>query len=249
MTLLLFMILKRGDKMKTYKKIFLSFVFVLLFGCAMNYPEDINPNNQAKEPAVIDVKKEVVTESEEESSELEDEEIVQEIDKELNLLIDKGKNVKSLSYIYKGPETGNHYYTFYVKGSHIKYEPDLKAIKSLDLEDSYSSIYLDKVKETSVSYCDARACKFAGKKEDLDYKEHYMITPFDWLNEISYVEKIGEEIIEKRNTLKVKADENFFLWIDAYYGVPLQVAIDNAEYQYLQMSFNNLKESEVTPQD
>lgn len=170
----------------------------------------------------------------------------EEVTNPVKELLEQGKSVKSISYQYKGHETGNFYYEFYAKGDWVRYIPD-RGIKSLDEKDSYNAIYLDKSEKTAESYCDDRQCVYKGKREDLRYVDYNILTPFEWLNIITSAEKISEEVLGTRNTWKLKADNNIEAWVDVYYGMPLQITQNGKKYEFIKMVFNNLKDSDVMP--
>ncbi|MBL7054485.1 hypothetical protein ISS05_01880 [Candidatus Woesearchaeota archaeon] len=167
-----------------------------------------------------------------------------EMEPEIKELLEKGKTVRSISYQHKGPETGNFYYDFYVKGDNVRYIPN-REIKSVDDKDSYNSIYLDKAEETAEAHCDDRQCVYKGKKADLRYVDYNILTPFDWMDEVISAEKTGEELIGSRKTWKLKANEGTELWVDVYFGVPLQVMRDGEKYEFIKMVFNRLEDSDV----
>ncbi len=168
------------------------------------------------------------------------------IEDEVKELLEKRESVNSISYKYKGPETENFYYDFYVKDDKIRYLPYRK-LKSLSEEDDYNAIYLDKSVETAEAYCDDRQCRFEGKKADLDYGGSYILTPFDWVNGITAAEKTGEELIGSRKTWKITANDGITLWVGTFYGIPLQVEKNGEKYEFSQMVFNGLEDSDVVP--
>ncbi len=172
----------------------------------------------------------------------------QEISAEVKELLDKSKTrVKNIYYKYRGPETsktGDNFFEFYVKDTKIKYIP-AREIQSLDLPDSYDVIFIDKTAETAISYCEATYCAYKGKKADLNYDEAYIKTVLDWVDGITDAKKVGEEIIDERNTWKVEAN-NGILWIDTFYGIPLKIESNGKTYRFQQISANSVQDSDVT---
>lgn len=169
-----------------------------------------------------------------------------EVSSEVNILLNRSKSkIKNIYYHYRGPETGNDFHEFYIKGSKIKYVP-AREIKALDQKDSYDVIYIDTVAKNAQSYCDAAYCAYKGKKFDLDYDKAYILTVFDWVNGMSKAEKIGEEVIDDRQTWKVEAN-NGIMWFDVFYGIPLRVEANGNVYHYQQISANTVKDSDVQP--
>jgi len=167
---------------------------------------------------------------------------------EIKELIEKAKyRVSSVSYFYKGPENENEIYTFFIKGSRIKYVPP-RAVKSLDFADSYDSVFIDVEKKTAEKYCDDITCEYRGKKESLNFNEAYILTPFDWVSGITKAEKVGEEKIENRNTWKLLTNKGT-VWVDSYYGIAFKAESEGNSYKYTQLSFDKVKDSDVVPFD
>jgi len=174
---------------------------------------------------------------------IEEEEISSEV-KDLLSIADK--QVESLSYKYKGPDTKDLFFEVYVKGDKVKYTID-PTFKDLHLDDdAYDTIYINNEFKTALAYCDGRTCRVKGKKEVLDYSEYYLLTPFDWLSNIENAEKIGEKSIDRRNTWKISTIK-FTVWIDTFFGVPMQVEFAGNTYQFKMMNFNKVKDDDVSP--
>jgi hypothetical protein len=223
-------------------KTLLAGLLVLLIGGCVEEQAQVLPEKQPLEPAVIKAAPNAT--QDEESAE---ESVADRINEEIKALLEKSKSVKSVYYKYKGPETSNHFYVFYVIGDKIKYEP-AREIKSLDDEGAYNAIYVDKSEKTAEAYCDAQQCRHKGKKADLKYGDYYIPTPFDWAAKITSAEKIGEELIGNRRTWKIESNDGITAWIDLFYGVPLQVVQNGVKYEFAQMAFNTLSEADVVPQ-
>ena len=171
--------------------------------------------------------------------------VKQEIRAEIKELLSKSKTkVSSIYYKYRGPETKADFHEFYVKGDKIKYKP-YREIKSLDQPGSFDSIFIDKTAKTAQSYCTADYCSIKGKKADLNYDDAYIGTVFDWIA-VNEAKKIGEEVIDDRNTWKLETS-NGILWVDTFYGIPLKVESDGKTYKFEQISVNSIKDSDVSP--
>jgi hypothetical protein len=165
---------------------------------------------------------------------------------EVQEAISKSARIKSLRYSYKGPETKEFSYIFLVKGTKIKYSV-YPTYKVIDVDaDSYDTIYIDTTSKTAQAYCDNRQCKAKGKKADLDYGKYYIKTPLDWVNSIESANKISEQLIQSRNTLKILTNDGT-MWVDNYYGVPLQVESSGNIYEFQKMVVNDVKDEEVIP--
>ncbi len=220
----------------------------LLLGCAPSQSPVKEEEKKEVAPAPVSTEKKPETVAKEEVEE--DVELVEEpsgeISEEVQGLLDKTKGkAKSISYFYKGPETGTVVYEFFVKGDNVKYLPDLEQ-KSLEEEDSYNAIYIDTTLKAAASYCDDRQCKFKGKKEDLSFEELHILTPYDWMEGITHAEKTREAKIDSRATWGVETNKGM-LWIDTFYGIPLKVEVDGIEYDFKKMAFNSVEGKDVFP--
>ncbi|MBS3101528.1 hypothetical protein J4204_05325 [Candidatus Woesearchaeota archaeon] len=170
----------------------------------------------------------------------------QEVSAEVSELLEKSKTrVKNVYYKYKGPETGDNFHDFYVKGGKIKYLPYL-AIKTLDKPESFDTVFIDKAAGTAESYCIAAYCKFKGKKQDLSYGDAYIQTVLDWIEGPTQAKKVGEEVIDDRATWKIETNRGI-LWVDTFYGIPLKAESGGKTYRFQQISANSVQDSDVVP--
>jgi len=234
--------------MKRILIIFLTLLVIFIIGCApvdtQQEPQEtpsVTVKTPVKEPSVIEPVPEVKN-----SVEVEEVPEIEVSDEVQNLLL-KAEKVKSISYRYKGPETADFFYEFFEKGDSVRYISN-PTFKDLHLDDdAYESIFLNKDTQFSGGYCLDRKCRVKGKKATLKYGETYIMTPFDWLNKMGDAEKLGEEILGKRQAWRLKTENAGIVWIDSFFGVPLQVEFENNLYQFTKMNFNNVKNSEVIP--
>ena len=205
--------------MKNFFIVFVLLIIMLILGCApVETPQTTEQTPSTIEPEVSEAEKETVEEKKETSAEVKE------------LLSKAEQKVQSISYDYKGPETDDFFYKFYVKGDEIRYISD-PVVKDLQLDDgAYESIFIKKDTEFAGGYCTDRTCRVKGKKATLDYHEAYIKTPFDWLNQIEFAEKLGEELIGKRKTWKLSTDDSGIVWVDAFFGVPLKVEFNGDKY-------------------
>ena len=171
--------------------------------------------------------------------------VQQNIPDEIKELFNKSSKIKSIYYKYRGPQTGANFFEFYLKGSIIKYEPFCN-VRALDEHDSYDFIFIDTSAKTAQAYCEAAYCANRGKKKDLEYADVYITTIFDWTKGIIDARKIGEEIIDDRNTWKIETN-NGIMWVDTFYGIPLKVESGGKTFRYQQIAVNSLQDSDVMP--
>ncbi len=222
------------------KRLAISLIFLvfIVIACSSTPPQPIGTPVPPKEAPIVEQPKLLPPVEQ-------PKEIKKEISPEVEDLLSKhATKIKSIKYNYRGPQTVNNFFEFYVKGDKIKYLPKLE-IKTLDSENSYNTIYLDTTAKTAESYCVAAYCKFGGKKADLEYSDNYLFTPFDFLK-VKSAAKLGEEVIDDRTTWKLSTDLGT-LWIDTFYGIPLKAEYGGNTYRFEKITVNSLQDSDVLP--
>jgi len=230
----------------------LIFLPLIINACAPATEDPIRDIDKGPVGVIVvsETSKTKIIEEEQEVVEIEEETIievnVEETAEVKELLSIADKKVEGISYKYRGPETNEFFYEFFVKGNNVKYiiDPTYKD-PHLD-DDAYDAVYIDNQLKTALGYCDDRKCRIKGNKEVLDYDEVHILTPLDWLNSIEFAEKLGEELIGKRSTWKLSTN-NFTIWVDSFFGVPLKVESNGSVYQFQMMKFNDIKDEDVTP--
>jgi len=224
---------------KLILSLFLLFVIVI-YGCAQPTPPVQQAPDLTEEPEEVIEEESDLSEEETEVVEEEEDKISEEV-KELLSLSDK--KVKSINYRYRGPQTGTSLYDFSVRDTKLKYLID-PTFKDVGLDDTaYDTIYLDKTSKTALAYCDGRRCRVKGEKQTLDYDQSYIMTPLDWLDSIKSAEKLGEELIKKRSTWKLSTNSGT-MWVDTFFGVPLQIESVGNVYKFEMMVFNQVKDED-----
>ena len=235
--------------MKNMILIFILLTIILIFGCA---PVQQQKQPLEQKPTVIEAETDNVLQEGDENEDSEDKKELglekKEISNEVKELLSKlEQKVQSVSYKYKGPETADFFYQFYIKDNKIRYILN-PTFKTTDVdEDAYDSVYIDNNEKVAESYCTERDCKVKGKKDPINYEESYIKTPFDWLDQIGYAEKLGEELIDKRKTWRLSTDKAGTVWIDTFFGVPLQIEFEDKKYQFTKLTLNDVKDEDVVP--
>ena len=234
------------------KIIMTTLIFSLLIISACAQTTLVPEKDVVQEPAGVDVVEETSkTKTTEEKVEETKEEIKEEVSEEdisevEELLSIADKKVESTRYSYKGPETKDFFYEFFVKGNKIKYilNPSYKVI-DVD-EDAYDTVYINKESETALAYCDGRKCRVKGKKAVLDYDEVYILTPFDWINNVKFAEIGDGEQIDRRSTSRLFTSNLGTLWVDTFYGIPMQVEFAGNLYKFSDMGINQVRDQDVS---
>jgi len=223
-----------------YKNVMLLSFIVILFYIAACAPA---PKQATNAPAPV---KSVESASQASTSQASTAQPASGISDEVKDLLAKSKTrVNGIYYKYRGPQTGNNFFEFYVKGTKIMYKP-ARELKSLDRPDSYDSIFIDKTAKTAQSYCIDRMCVYKGKKADLNYADSYINTILDWTSVITTATKVGEEVIDDRSVWKVETNVGI-LWLDTFYGIPLKMELGGQTYRFQQIAPNSVQDSDVTP--
>ncbi len=151
-------------------------------------------------------------------------------DANISALLELNKKVHSYSYILDGTK-GAYFEIFVTQNFTKKVRSDTLKLKG---DSYYNTIYLDNRKKTAVAVCDKPGISCSSvrlKAFTVDFsQESDFLTPFDALFNLSYnAHKVGEEIIDGRNTViveEVNSDaKKERLWIDYYYGLPLKTVV------------------------
>ena len=171
-----------------------------------------------------------------------------------DLLKRADEKLSSLQYLYGGTDTGNLFLdTYFVKGTNMKiqkYEEDYYV-----REGYYDTIYyslgigccevLDRCKSHNVDN--------TGKKFDVDVSMLKMPkSPYQWVKEVPATAQIvGPQTFNSRSVTYLKYTDDkgqpVEMWVDDTYGVPHRVIVGEAKYQYNDMLFNGLKDSDFDP--
>lgn len=173
---------------------------------------------------------------------------------EINELLEKASSrVKSYSFIYAFQSTKLSGSTFYIKDNKMKIK--LKSTDIYNFEDFFDTVYLDLTLKTAKGYCEntgIEACRKGINEYNLSYEEYKIKTPSDWLNELKFnkdkLEFKGESILFERNVVFLQ-NNNTFVWVDEFSGLPLRVKIKKEAFEevhdYRHLSLNYLSDKDV----
>jgi len=170
-----------------------------------------------------------------------------------DLLKRADEKIKSVSYLYGGTETSNLFLdTYFIMGDKVKilkYDEDYYV-----LEDYYDNIY---VKEAigcceKQSRCVSRNVDNTGTPFDVDVSSlNIPKTPYQWSKEIpGDAQIVGPQTFNERSVTYIKYTQDgqeVQMWVDDTYGVPHKIIVGETRYQFNDMLFNNVKESEMIP--
>ena len=173
--------------------------------------------------------------------------IPNEIPDEIQALFDKAKTkTTSLHYKYRGPETDKMLYEYFIKGDlmRIVLGDDFKDVH-LD-KDAFNAVYMDTAAKTADGYCDHQTCIVKGKKRSASYNDYNMKTPLEWAQEITSAEKVSEEQIDNRKAWKLKTNIGD-VYVDSFSGIIQRIKTSDAEYDFIRIETNGVKDEEVRP--
>ena len=176
---------------------------------------------------------------------------------EVNTLLTKSQGVTNYYYLYDNEDIES--YEVMVKDGKIKniYVTPIK----FSGEIFYDEVYLDSNKKTAIAICTKTSvlCDSSrGKAYLINYENQFpKIDPVALINQVKTAQKVGTLVIENRQTTileYINADgKREQLFVDNYYGVPLQQIIYKNEendilekHLFTKMSVGNVKDSEIT---
>ena len=176
---------------------------------------------------------------------------------ELAILMEKGKEKsRNINYLYRGPPLEfRDAYEYFIQGNQVK------IIKSEPQQfvrgDYYNVVYIDIDTGDSTAYCeDEKRCDDFNMPFETVYDQYLGKLPWEWYDIIDDAYKVGSEEIFGR-------DANIYeftydgvkskIWIDPFYGVPLQVRVDEYSenptvYHYEVLKVGSLKMKDVEHQ-
>ncbi|MBT5021346.1 hypothetical protein HOK51_00960 [Candidatus Woesearchaeota archaeon] len=257
--------------------IIIAVVLLVIVGCGAKYvcsngatvsDPDLCPKSKTVVKSVdsdvdmTDDKLNVDEEYSELEEKLEDEPVVvlsKKLSSDMNNLLEKHTKIKSYHY-FKDSGTSKGY-EVWVKGNKLK--------KRLS-PDSYlpanrvDVVFIDRDKKTAYGYCYDTAAETdciderMGKAFKLSFTKENVETPLDILDSINYIEEIGEDMFQDRNTVIVQTDDNFKYWFDTYYGLIMkQQKLEETddgfevieEHTFTDVYFNGLNSKEVSLPD
>jgi len=116
----------------------------------------------------------------------------------------------------------------------------------------YDTIYLDFRNQDAAGYCERQSsetCSNKDKRYEVSYDDYKIRTPFQWYDLIEEASLTGrskqvEGKTAKELNFKVDGIEGK-IWVDSYYGVPLEVEHAGETYKFENMYINDAKEADT----
>ena len=185
-----------------------------------------------------------------------DEDVVvanKDLSKDAQALFDKAAKTKNIqfNFFYSGdPTTQNKYY---VNRDYVKIT--LVGKSYFDKDKPYDTVYLDLKAGKASAYCESDAedlCADRNKKYDVNYEDFRLRTPYQWLDIISKAELTGRTKKIEGRTVKEATFQTQgkagTIWLDSFFGLPLEVEMDGNKYQFLNSAINEATATDFTHQ-
>lgn len=116
----------------------------------------------------------------------------------------------------------------------------------------YDTIYLDFRNQDAAGYCERQSsetCPDKDKRYAVSYDDYKIRTPFQWYDAIEEASLTGRSKQLEGKTAKelsFKADGvEGKIWVDSYYGIPLEVEHAGETYKFQNMYINDAKEADT----
>jgi hypothetical protein len=178
---------------------------------------------------------------------------VQTMNKKVAELLQKHVGrVTSSKYMYQDQTNKPEEWETWVKGNKMRVK--LREMDNVKGEVYVDNIYLDLSTRKAVGYCEKKVYRCADPNTPVDVKfsKYYRKTPFEWIAEVTYAEKEGEEQMQMRNMWKLTYTDDgkgVAMWVDDYYGLPSKVRVVDGsavnEYVFEDISFNSVDDSDL----
>ncbi len=174
-----------------------------------------------------------------------------------DLLSNADQKVKSYKYMYSISKDNRYPHTYFVKGNYIKIK--LFEVDPYYIENYYDTVYLDAKSKAARGFCESKSrCAIRDidnteRMFNVSYTDYRVRTPYEFLKEITHAEIVGPELIENRQTVKVRQYDGDIVtdfWLDATYGMPRKIVVTKEDstlstYNFADMTFNTLSDSDV----
>jgi hypothetical protein len=168
-------------------------------------------------------------------------------------LIDKTSAVKNIKFSYFRSDDAVSKNYYYVSGARMKVELTQKY--RFTKEEPYDTIYLNYDTKTATGYCERQSqstCTPLDQAYQVDFENYRIATPYTWLSLMETGRATNRtKRIDGRQVVEVSfksegVDGN--IWLDSFFGVPLEILFNGIVYKYENMLINNAKETDFSHQ-
>jgi hypothetical protein len=168
-------------------------------------------------------------------------------------LFDKAEKASTIHFNYfrsDNPYTQN---TYAASRQLLKVELD-KSTYSAD--ESFDVVYLNLSDKTmATGYCELASketCPDRNRKYEADFEKYHITTPYEWLDLVSEADLTGRsKQIDSRQAKEITfrtAEGEGTMWLDSFFGLPLEVNYNGVDYKFQNAVINNVKESTLVHQ-
>ncbi|MFC1723288.1 hypothetical protein ACFL0V_04060 [Nanoarchaeota archaeon] len=180
---------------------------------------------------------------------------VKKMSKSMTELLGKHTRVKSMYYMYQDSLNYPTEWPTYVMGNKISV--DLREEQELGDGVYVDHIYMNSGTKTAKAYCEKKIsrCPDPNQAHDVRYAKYGRKTPLDWIRQVTYAEKEGEETRQQRMAVKIAyedGDSKVTMWVDEYFGVPMEVRVkkdgDTKSYIFEDLAVNTVDEADIEHQ-
>jgi len=177
------------------------------------------------------------------------------MDPDVAKLFANSGSVKSYSFDVAFLPDNRAPYKYLVKGNKVK----VVLLQQLVFSDGNADVvYLDYDQKTAFAYCIKKGafCTDLTRARAVNFADYAIVLPPSWIDNLKYGTKTRSLTVNNApvNVVQYEADgKQYEAYIHNYWGYPVRIAIKNAAgdivsgYEYRSMSFQDVKDSDVTP--
>ena len=118
--------------------------------------------------------------------------------------------------------------------------------------ENYDTVYLDFRNQDASAYCERQStntCPDKDKKFDVSYNDYKIKTPYQWVDFIEEASLTGRSKQINGKTAKEvsfkAAGKDGTMWVDSFFGEPLEVYYDGVSYQFQNTYVNDAKDADL----
>jgi hypothetical protein len=177
----------------------------------------------------------------------------QVMSKDMKALLQKHVGrVTSLKYMYQDQTNKPEEWETWVTGSkmHVK----LRELDNVRGDVYVDSIYIDLASKSAKAYCEMKVyrCADPNSAVDVNFNKYYRKTPIEWIESVTYAEKLAEEQMQMRTVWKIQytdGPKTVTMWVDDYYGVPVKIRVAEGgavnDYNFEDIAFNSVEDTDL----
>jgi hypothetical protein len=168
-------------------------------------------------------------------------------------LFEKAEKASTIRFNYfrsDNPYTQN---TYSASRQLLKVELDKSAYSD---DESFDVVYMNVSNRTkAVGYCELASketCPDRNRKYEAEFEQYHITTPYEWLDLVSEADLTGRsKQIDGRQAKEVSfmtAEGEGTMWLDSFFGLPLEVNYNGVDYKFQNAAINSVKETTLVHQ-